>query len=153
MISLKKLITETLLTESTRSQVGVIDKNGNILSTYVHYDGYPQGVGKTLKQHYNGTKVKQLLKIDGGAGISFLEPSIKGGPDHSFTNPKKGETVFYGRDRGEKGGKYLKGKLDNLYDYIKDADSKAGADYIYLYNEKDGKWYYAKYSDKELKEL
>ena len=31
------------LNESTRSQIGVIDRSGNILSTYVHYDGYPKG--------------------------------------------------------------------------------------------------------------
>ena len=66
------------INEATRSQIGVIDKSGNILSTYVHYDGYPEGVGKIAKKHYNGAKVKQLLKIDKGAGISSLEKDIKG---------------------------------------------------------------------------
>ena len=37
------------LNESTRSQIGVIDRSGNILSTYVHYDGYPKGVGVDKK--------------------------------------------------------------------------------------------------------
>ena len=152
-MKLKSLISESLLTEATRSQVGVIDKNGNIVSTYVHYDGYPEGVGKTLKKHFNGSKTKQLLKIDKGIGISFLEPGIKGGSDHSFSNPKKGETVFYGRDRGETGGKFMKGKLDDVSKYIKDSSNSAGADYVYLFNEKDGKWYYAAYNDKELKLL
>ena len=46
--------------------------------------------------------VKLLVKL-GKHGISTLDKSMKGGKDHSFENPKKGETVFYGRDRGEKG--------------------------------------------------
>ena len=30
------------LNEGTRSQVGIINRNGKIASTYVHYDGYPR---------------------------------------------------------------------------------------------------------------
>src|SRR6056300_949155 len=154
MIKLKKLISENLINEATRSQIGVITKNGNILSTYVHYDGYPDGVGATAKKYYSGGKVNQLLKIDGGVGISVLDKKMDGGKDHSFANPAKDQTILYGRDRGEKGGKHLKGYLDGIETYIKDAGNKAGADYVYLYNEKDKKWYYADvYSDKELKLL
>ena len=154
MIKLKKLISENLINEATRSQIGVITKSGNILSTYVHYDGYPDGVGATAKKYYSGGKVTQLLKVDGGAGISVLDKKMDGGKDHSFANPEKDQTIFYGRDRGEKGGKHLKGYLDSIETYIKDAGNKAGADYVYLYNEKDKKWYYADvYSDKELKLL
>ena len=142
------------LNESTRSQIGVIDRSGNILSTYVHYDGYPKGVGAIAKKHYAGGKVKQLLKIDGGNGISSLEPKMDGGKGHSFDNRVKGQTTVYGRDRGEIGGKYMKGKLDKVLNYIKDASNQGGAEYVYLYNEKDKKWYYADtYEDKELKLL
>lgn len=153
-MKLTKLLKEGILNEATRSQIGVITKNGNIISTYVHYDGYPAGVGATAKKYYSGGKVNQLLKIDGGAGISVLDKKMDGGKDHSFANPAKDQTIFYGRDRGEKGGKLLKGYLDGISTYIKDAGNKAGADYVYLYNEKDKKWYYADvYSDKELKLL
>ena len=47
----------------------------------------------------------------------------------------------------------MKGQLDKVSSYIKNASNQAGADYVYLYNEKDGKWYYADTSDKELKVL
>lgn len=142
------------INEATRSQIGIIDKSGNILSTYVHYDGYPDGVGKIAKKHYNGSKVKQLLKIDKGVGISILDKDIKGAKGHSFDNRVDGQTVFYGRDRGEKGGKFIKGKFDKVSSYLKNASNQASAEYVYLYNEKDGKWYYADtYSDKELKLL
>jgi hypothetical protein len=154
MIKLKNLLSENLINEATRSQIGVITKSGNILSTYVHYDGYPDGVGATAKKYYSGGKVNQLLKVDGGVGISVLDKKMDGGKDHSFANPAKDQTIFYGRDRGEKGGKHLKGYLDGIETYIKDAGNKAGAEYVYLYNEKDKKWYSADvYSDKELKLL
>lgn len=138
----RNLLSENLLTEATRSHVGVIDKSGNIISSYVHYDGYPQGVGKTLKQAYNGAKTKQLLKTAGKDGISVLHKDIKGGKDHSFEKPVKGQTIFYGRDRGDRGGDMLeKGKMSNIRKYISSVES-AGAEYVYLYDEKDKKWIY-----------
>ena len=86
--------------------------------------------------------------------FSSLEPKMDGGKGHSFDNRVKGQTTFYGRDRGEKVGKFMKGKLDKITSYIKNAGGMAGAEYVYLYNEKDKKWYYADvYSDKELKLL
>ena len=154
MIKLKDLLSENLINEGTRSQIGYIDRNGNIVSTYVHWDGYPDWVGKIAKNHYGGGKVKKLLAIDKGVGISSLNKKMDGGGDHSFDNPAKDQTVFYGRDRGEKGGKFMKGKLDKVSSYIKNAGNQASAEYVYLYNEKDKKWYYADtYEDKELKLL
>ena len=137
-------LNESLLTEATRSQVGVVDKNGNIISTYVHLDGYPNGVGQTLKKHYDGAKTKQLLKIAGKDGISVLDREIKGAPGHTFDNRVKGQTLFYGRDRGDKGGNMImKGKLDKIEDYIKSTEVKFGAEYVYLYDENSRKWFYA----------
>ena len=126
------------LNESTRSQIGVIDRSGNILSTYVHYDGYPKGVGAIAKKHYAGGKVKQLLKIDGGNGISSLEPKMDGGKGHSFDNRVKGQTTFYGRDRGEKGSMTMKYK--NIEDFGEDFQQKYGAEYGYIWSVKNKKW-------------
>ena len=154
--TLRRLIREEiqLLTESTRSQIGYIDKGGRIVSTYVHYDGYPKGVGKIAKNYYGGGRVKKLLAIDKGAGISVLDKDMNGGPGHTFNNPIEGQTVFYGRDRGEKEKMGLMGKLDDVAKYIKRAASQMDAEYVYLYNEKDGKWYYADTEkDKELRPL
>jgi hypothetical protein len=154
MIKLKNLLSENLITEGTRSQLGYIDKSGNIVSTYVHWDGYPDWVGKIAKTHYGSGKIKKLLAIDKGVGISSLNKKMDGAKDHTFQKPAKDQTVFYGRDRGETGGKFMKGKFDKVSSYIKNAGNKAGAEYVYLYNEKDKKWYYADvYSDKELKLL
>ena len=50
---------------ATRSRIGIELSNGDVLSVYHHWDGYPQWLGKTLCEHYNTTeKVSEL--IDGG---------------------------------------------------------------------------------------
>ena len=50
---------------STRSRIGLELPNGNIYSVYHHWDGYPEWLGRILKQHYNtDAAVKKL--IDGG---------------------------------------------------------------------------------------
>ena len=136
MIKLKDLIKEDLLTEATRWSVGVEMPNGKVTSVYGHYDGYPDYVGKILKKYYNqGGKVRDLIKL-GATGISTLDKSMKGGKDHSFDSPKDGETVFYGRDRGEKG---------NYTQISKDRNSiktNSGEEFVYVWSMKERKWYY-----------
>lgn len=134
---------EHVILESTRSHVGIIDKNGKINSTYVHSDGYPEGVGATVVNHFADTrKVKELLKL-GKWGISYLEPGIEGGKGHSFNTPVDGETVFYGRDRGQK--KFVAlvtADQRDLQDYLNDL-AYDGAEYVYLWDEAAKKWMYA----------
>ena len=127
---------QNIINEGTRWGIGIEQPNGKIQSTYGHYDGYPQHTGKLLKKFYNNpSKVKQLLKL-GKQGISFLDKSMKGGKDHSFEKPKKGETIFYGRDRGE-GGSMMSNWRNR--DAVK---FHSGEEYFYIYNMKEKKWYY-----------
>ena len=142
MIKLKQLLNEELLTEATRWNVAVEMPNGKVTAVYGHYDGYPQYVGKLLKKYYSqGGKVRDLVKL-GKQGISTLDKSMKGGKNHSFNNPKDGETVFYGRDRGEKGS--MTSKWGNR-DKVK---FDSGEEYAYIYNMKEKKWYYkSRYSN------
>ena len=137
MIKLKKLVKENgLITEGTRWLVGIESPNGQIVSTYGHWDGYPEWAGKYLKRFYNNPmKVKQLLKL-GQQGISSIDKSMKGGKDHSFDKPKKGETVFYGRDRGEKSNATSKWKSRDAVKF------HSGEEFAYIFNMKDKKWYY-----------
>ena len=129
---------QNIINEGTRWGIGIEQPNGKIQSTYGHYDGYPQHTGKLLKKFYNNpSKVKQLLKL-AKQGISFLDKSMKGGKDHSFDNPKKGETVFYGRDRGEKGSMTMKFK--NIDEFGEDFQQKYGAEYGYIWSVKNKKW-------------
>ncbi len=127
---------KTTIYESTRWILGMEGPNGKVVSTYGHWDGYPKWAGKMLKKHYSNTaKVKDLLKL-GKAGISSIEPKIKGSKDHTFNSPEKGVSVFYGRDRGEKTVAVQK---------FKNRDSikwNMGEEYAYIWNTKDNKWYY-----------
>jgi hypothetical protein len=48
----------------------------------------------------------------------------------------------------------MKGNFKDIGKYIKSADMKGGAEFVYLYNMKDRKWYYADtYKDSQLKKL
>ena len=71
---------------ATRSRIGIENENGTISSIYCHWDGYPEGVGATLKECYKDRDVvKSLIEL---GDISSLGDDI-------FS------TVAYHRDRGE----------------------------------------------------
>ena len=81
---------------STRSGIG-IDCGDHILGVYCHSDGYPQGVGKILQEHYREpTKVASLVNL---GDISSLDQDI--GENHPFSDRPEGSSTFYGRDRGD----------------------------------------------------
>ncbi len=62
----------------TASRIGILYRTlGKIHSVYVHWDGYPKGVGNTLLSYYNDfhsdenlEKVKQLIQ---GGDLHYLE--------------------------------------------------------------------------------
>ena len=120
----------TQINEGTRSQVGVIGSNGKIISAYVHYDGYPKNMKPGLKKHMKNDKdVLKLIKMGGARGI-FDDKEIE----------------YY------KSGQPMKGDSKDIESYIKTADMKQGAEFVYLYNMKDNKWNYADtYKDTKLK--
>ena len=88
---------------ATRSRIGMEMPNGEVKSIYCHWDGYPEGVGATLQEHYtNPEKVEALIAL---GDISVLQPLVEPdvpGVEHSFANPAPCVTVAYHRDRGEK---------------------------------------------------
>ena len=48
---------------STRARIGLVQEDGSILSAYHHWDGYPEWLGVTLKEHYD---TREDWLIDGG---------------------------------------------------------------------------------------
>jgi hypothetical protein len=131
-MKLKSMLPEGLINEGTRSQVGIIDRSGKIASAYVHFDGYPSNMKPGLKKHMKNEKdVLKLIKMGGARGI-FDDKEIE----------------YY------KSGKPTKGNMKDFGKYVDTADRSGGAEYVYLYNMKDRKWYYADvYGDKKLKKL
>jgi len=84
---------------STGSTITVLREDGKYQSVYCHFDGYPAGVGRMLKEHYNTQELAEAVVSLGD--ISFLDKSIECPDGHSFVNPVLGYSVFYHRDRGE----------------------------------------------------
>jgi len=84
---------------ATRSRIGLMLEDGTIKHSYIHYDGYPTGVGRKLVEHYSDVnKIEELLSY---GDMSFLQSKIHPEGEHSFDKPEDGVTVFYNRDRGE----------------------------------------------------
>ena len=60
---------------STRSRIGILLPDDSILSVYHHWDGYPEWLGVTLKEHYN-TKEDIAKLIDGGNMSSCYSDTV-----------------------------------------------------------------------------
>lgn len=123
---------EQIIEEGTRGQFGKIYKSGEIASVYTHYDSYPEYMLPTIKKGYKkGTDVDAVLGKGDNSGLEVSPDKMK----------------FYG---DPKSMKPTMGTVKNLKKYISDADSQ-GAEYIYLFDERDQKWYMIEvYGDREL---
>tara|TARA_Y100000389_G_scaffold182499_1_gene199200 strand:- start:2496 stop:3128 length:633 start_codon:yes stop_codon:yes gene_type:complete len=71
---------------ATRALIGYLDEDRNFTCTYNHYDGYPEGLGKALKDHYNSDeKAKEIANTgyissvdeDGKIDSKYDEPANK----------------------------------------------------------------------------
>jgi hypothetical protein len=105
---------------ATRAQVAYIDEDmTQIITTYNHYDGYPESLGKALLNHYDSDEKAKDIASSGY--ISFLDPET-GDIDATHNDPP---TII--RD----------GDIDSLLRKFYDHSNGSGADYVYLYA---GEW-------------
>ena len=118
----------------TRSRIGVMHGD-NCKSVYVHWDGYPTGVGSVLNEHYDSSKANHLVAL-GDISCLAKEIEIPEGVKHSFNDPVDDITIFYGRDRGEEGTEF---KSDFSFGQFLERADGCGAEYYYLM--KDGEWF------------
>ena len=121
---------------ATRGNIGIINEDGSVTGIYVHWDSYPENVGKLLLKHYNTSGIVCEL-MDLGDLSSLNKNLYCEDNNHSFENPAPGVCVAYGRDRGETGVESR--VFNNISKFEKFAD-RTGADYQYLFN--NGKWQY-----------
>lgn len=117
---------------ATRSFIGKLLLDGSVRGVYCHWDGYPDGLGKTLTEHYTDpNKVDALLAL---GDISSLAPEI--GERHDFDRPTPGFTVAYHRDRGEPL------EPNTIYSTVRGllryAAHDFGAEYAYIFE--GGRW-------------
>ncbi len=116
---------------ATRSRIGIQNQDGSVSSIYCHFDGYPEGVGTTLNEHYsNRQKLNMLINL---GDISILGENIATMDEHSFNNPKPGITVAYHRDRGEE---LRPARTDHSLEMFSESDYEC---YGYIYT-LEGKW-------------
>jgi len=130
---------------ATRCIIGKLESEGDVSAIYCHWDGYPEGVGMTLMQHYlDATKVDGLMLL---GSLSSLGPEL--GEKHPFsyhdvqmTSERYDELysnmcVAYGRDRGEADVGFR--TYADVDDFADNAMKDHGAEYLYLYE--DGFWH------------
>ena len=116
------LTESALLLEGTRGQFGIIDKKGNIQSVYTHYDSYPENVLPLIKKYYKNSKdINGVIAKGGNSGLDA--------PD---------KINFYGDDLDP-----MTGKKSAIDSYLRKANDDGGAEFVYLYDEADKKWYMA----------
>ena len=117
---------------STRSNIGIINADGSVTSIYSHSDGYPSGVGKTLREHYNTEeKVRELLSL---GDLSILGAEIGEKHDFNAHDFDSKWCLAYGRDRGEKGTRARK------YKTVKEACEALDNEYVYLFIVAENRW-------------
>lgn len=110
----------------THAMIGHWDKEtGKVAASYVHYDGYPEGVGKMLFAFYNNENRAKFV-AEGGY-LSSLEA------DHA-------------RSRAESVHKDGCDWFGSIKEYMKEAVQNYGAHYSYLW---DGEaWFVAPRDEK-----
>lgn len=121
---------------STRSGIGIEREDGSVVGVYCHYDGYPEGVGRILDEHYRDRReVEELVAL---GSISSLGPEI--GERHPFNQRRDDWTTFYGRDRGETG---TEPKTFDTCEAFRVSLKSSGAEFLYLFTTA-GDWLVAK---------
>lgn len=105
---------------ATHCNIAYVQQDGTVKSSYVHFDGYLQGVGDYLLNHFNDEQEAKAL-VDLGS--------------LSSVGTSNAESVAYHRDRGEDWS-YNKPKI---HADIEEYEKEAGMAYLYLWN--GGNWY------------
>jgi len=118
----------------TCSRIGVMHGD-KCKSVYCHWDGYLSNNGRILLEHYDSAKANHLVAL---GDISSLDRTVEipEGVEHTFDDPVKGITSFYGRDRGETGCEFA---VDHDFESFMKRVNDSGAEYYYIM--RDGVWY------------
>jgi hypothetical protein len=108
---------------ATRSHIGLLSEDKTVSFVYCHYDGYPSGVGKTLKENYD--RPEDVFNLLSFGNMSILGNGIK-------------DCTFYGRDKNEPDQKQAH---TSLYDFLSEtSELNSGIDFKYLFNPTSEEW-------------
>ena len=126
---------------ATRARIGLKLEDGSIISAYHHWDGYPEWLGVTLKEHYN--KREDIAKlIDGGNMSSCYSDNQYDEKKQEFVNNDPKPEYYGGDDE--------RPRLSRNFTQFA-FDSKSGEEYLYLFvdNEWNGFSLDHKYSEED----
>ena len=126
---------------ATRARIGLKLEDGSIISAYHHWDGYPEWLGVTLKEHYN--KKEDIAKLIEGGNMSSCYS------DNQY-DEKKQEFVKNDPKPEYYGGDDERPRLSRNFTQFA-FDSKSGEEYLYLFvdNEWNGFSLDHKYSEED----
>jgi hypothetical protein len=117
---------------STNATISVITPQGKVLTVYNHWDG-DSWLFNLLNKHYNTLTDAMALVKPGN--ISSVRERCDGDVGHTFNNPIPDQTIYYGRDRGEKGQGPLVQDLET-FDINKHSYGRQEYNYIFA----NGQW-------------
>lgn len=123
---------------ATRCRIAIKNEDGTYNSIYCHNDGYPEGVGRTLRNYYTDEqKVRDLLALGDisslGKTLDYKKTFGDDGFDISSLAKDEG-TTDYNRWRNEGTHSLHSDNIDDLRDLAMDS----GAEYLYIF--KNGSW-------------
>jgi len=108
------------------------------MNVKLHFDGYPEGVGAVLIQHYTDPlKVMELVKYGAMSSIGKEVHPDPQGP-HSFGNPQEDVCVFYGRDRED--DDCAPGTAESLEEFWQGVRGDVFIEYVYTFDVTASKW-------------
>ena len=111
---------------ATRGRIGIELSDGSILSSYHHWDSYPEWLGRILSTHYT-TKSQVIDLIDGGDMSSCWTDTVWG--EQRTDGQKYGPETYAAR------GEDCPPRLDeSITDFINN-----GEEFGYVF--KDGEWF------------
>ena len=119
---------------ATRALIGYLDDDGVLTTTYNHYDGYPDHLGKILDTYYS--RNKRARDVANKGYISYFEDDGDIVSNVFPNNKRNPDKIELGRDLGT--GDQLDWE-DALLEMAKHIDDY-GADYAYIWYEDDGDW-------------
>ena len=119
---------------ATRALIGYLDDDGVLTTTYNHYDGYPDHLGKILDTYYS--RNKRARDVANKGYISYFEDDGDIVSNTFPNNKRNPDKIELGRDLGT--GDQLDWE-DALLEMAKHIDGY-GADYAYIWYEDDGDW-------------
>ena len=112
---------------ATRARIGLKLEDGSIISAYHHWDGYPEWLGVTLKEHYN--KKEDIAKLIEGGNMSSCYS------DNQYDEEKQ-EFVKNDPKPEYYGGDDERPRLSRNFTQFA-FDSKSGEEFLYLFSENE----------------